>query len=48
MDQEQVNLHYAMLEYLYDKGVLSSSCYRYVWDEFKVENIDHDFDAGKK
>lgn len=37
-EEDQTVLHYAMLEYLFKRQALSSSCYNGVWVEFKSEN----------
>lgn len=37
-EEDQTVLHYAMLEYLFKREALSSSCYNGVWVQFKSQN----------
>lgn len=39
-------LHYKMLNFLYDKQSLPSSCFAYCWEDFKTENVDIHESAG--
>lgn len=38
---EEIELHYAMLEYLFDKHKLATSCFGYAWEDFIIENPQH-------
>jgi hypothetical protein len=35
---EEAELHYAMLEYLFTRRKLATSCFRYAWEDFLREN----------
>lgn len=42
MDEiDNLSLHYAMLEYLYDNHKLSTSCFSHAWEDFTRENADY-------
>lgn len=32
---EEINLHYEMLEYVFEKQILEISCHNFVWENFK-------------
>lgn len=34
-EEDEVNLHYHMLEFVYQKQILPASCFNYVWEDFK-------------
>lgn len=38
MDETTVNLHYDILQYLYDEQKLPESCFNHVWEEFRAQN----------
>lgn len=37
---ELVNVHYTLLQYVYDKKVLHLSCFNHVWEDFRTIHDD--------
>jgi hypothetical protein len=46
-DTQVTDLHYLMLDYLYDKQKLSSSCFNHCWEDFKSQNLNVAVTAGQ-
>jgi hypothetical protein len=46
-DTQETNLHYLMLQYLYEKQNLASSCFSHCWEDFKSLNPSVSISAGK-
>lgn len=47
MNETTVNLHYEILQYLYDEHMLPESCFSHIWEKFRSQNREIQSSAGE-
>lgn len=52
LNEDEVEFHYMMLEYVYEQNVLPASCHNFVWEKFKnlqdANPVANQLSSGKK